>query len=95
MKNPAATPQGKAKSASAKPHGKMPATPAKGKEKPVGHAKVDGPAPGSDEHYKAREAMHTLMRAAEIKADPKLHGHAKAMAMEEAGRLKKIARKNG
>lgn len=46
---------------------------------------------GGIDHYAAREAMHTLRRAAEIKADPKLHAAAKDHARMEASALKKVA----
>lgn len=73
---------------------------AKGKTKPMAHKAVDtnkakgampmAPAHGSEDHYRARDAMETLRRAEEIKADPKLMGHVKTMAASQIGHLKKI-----
>lgn len=44
-----------------------------------------------DRAWEARDAMHTLRRAEEIKSDPKLHAAAKAHAKTEAHALRKIA----
>lgn len=70
------------------------------KAKPSKHKAVDtnvakgampaAPAHGSEDHYRAKDAMETLRRAEEIKADPKLMGHVKTMAASQIGHLKKI-----
>lgn len=49
------------------------------------------PAPMHD--YEVSDAVHTLKRAEQIKANPKLHAAAKAHAKTEAMALQKIARK--
>jgi len=46
--------------------------------------------PGSDEHYRARQDMHTLKEHAEIKNDPKRHAAAVAAAKAEQACLSKI-----
>ncbi len=51
----------------------------------------NAPHKGGVDHYAARDAMHTLKRAAEIKADPKLHAAAKEHARAEAHHLRKVA----
>lgn len=49
--------------------------------------------PTTDMDYRVHDAVHTLKRAEQIKADPKLHAAAKAHAKTEAAALSKIARK--
>lgn len=49
--------------------------------------------PHSEQDYRVHDAVHTLKRAEQIKADPKLHAAAKAHAKQEAMALSKIARK--
>ena len=49
--------------------------------------------PKTDMDYRVHDAVHTLKRAEQIKADPKLHAAAKAHAKQEAAALSKIARK--
>lgn len=44
----------------------------------------------SDEHYRARQDMHTLKEHAEIKSDPKRHAAAVAAAKVEQACLAKI-----
>lgn len=73
---------------------------AKSKPRPAMHKAVDtnvgkgamakAPEHGSEDHYRAKDAMETLRRAEEIKADPKLMGHVKTMAASQIGHLKKI-----
>ena len=63
------------------------------------HSKPKPPAlsastmPRTEQDYRVHDAVHTLKRAEQIKADPKLHAAAKAHAKQEAAALSKIARK--
>lgn len=50
-------------------------------------------APMADRRWEVQDAVQTLKRAEQIKADPKLHAAAKAHAKTEAVALQKIARK--
>lgn len=59
----------------------------------VVHRANAGASPGQNRDWEARDAMHTLRRAEEIKADKKLHTAAKACAKDEAHHLSKIARR--
>lgn len=47
--------------------------------------------PRTEQDYRVHDAVHTLKRAAEIKADPKLHSAAKEHAKHEANMLRKVA----
>ena len=49
--------------------------------------------PRTTHDYEVHDAVHTLKRAEQIKANPKLHAAAKAHAKQEAAALSKIARK--
>lgn len=54
------------------------------------------PHPGKmdeDMKYKAQDALHTLRRAEEIKADPHLMHHVKTHAMEQRNHLNKVIRR--
>jgi hypothetical protein len=51
---------------------------------------VHGPA-HSETNFRAREDMHVLKQAHQIKADPKRHAAAKDHARDEAHNLKKVA----
>lgn len=56
------------------------------------------PVPGSmpmhdDMKWKAQDALHTLHRAEEIKADKALMGHVKAHAKEQRAHLNKVIRR--
>lgn len=63
------------------------------KAAPAPPAKAGGhPVPDGERRFKAESALHTLTRAAEIKADPKLMADVKAHAAHQAHHLKKIAR---
>lgn len=46
---------------------------------------------GPNNDWMAEEDMRTLMRAQEIRKDPKRHARAKAMAKKKLGELKAIA----
>lgn len=52
------------------------------------------PMPHGHDKYMVQEAVHHLKKAAEIKADPKLHAAAKAHAKHEADALRKVAGRN-
>lgn len=50
------------------------------------------PAPKlSESNWQAREDMHTLARAHEVKSDPKRHAAAKEHARGEADKMRKVA----
>lgn len=49
--------------------------------------------PTTSHDYEVHDAVHTLKRAEQIKANPRLHAAAKAHAKTEAAALQKIARK--
>lgn len=55
----------------------------KGKQKPWSHP---------DRKWEVRDAMHTLMRAEEIKADEKLMAAVQKCAAEEAEKAKDVSR---
>lgn len=62
-----------------------------GKVAPAPPARSAG-VPEGERKYRAEDAVRTLTRAAEIKADPKLMADVKAHAAHQAHHLKKIAR---
>lgn len=49
--------------------------------------------PRTQNDWEVSDAVHTLRRAEQIKANPRLHAAAKAHAKQEASALAKIARK--
>lgn len=51
--------------------------------------------PKTEHDYRVRDAVDTLKRAEQIKADPKLHAAAKAHALQEAQHLRKVAGRGG
>lgn len=56
------------------------------------------PMPGmahDEMRFRAEDALRTLHRADEIKADPHLMGHVKAHAREQRNHLSKIIRRKG
>lgn len=59
--------------------------------KPIMASGPNSPMMHGHDKYQVQEAVHTLRRAAEIKADPKLHAAAKHHARAEAHALKKVA----
>jgi hypothetical protein len=78
-----------------KPPMKKPTPPTKKREAPK---KTPAPMPGAmhsaeDMKYKAQDALHTLRRAEEIKADPHLMGHVKAHARDQRDHLNKVIRR--
>jgi hypothetical protein len=60
-------------------------------------AKTPAPAPhpgiAEDMKYKAQDALHTLRRAEEIKADPQLMAHVKNHAKEQRDHLNRVIRR--
>jgi hypothetical protein len=54
-------------------------------------AKTPSAAAGSMDDYQTQDDMRTLMRAHEIKSDPKRHAKAKAHAKAQLGKMKAVA----
>jgi hypothetical protein len=48
--------------------------------------------PGSQRHYEAKDAMHTLKRAEEIKSNPKLMSDVHHVAKHETAAMQRVAR---
>lgn len=53
--------------------------------------KTTAAMPQSNHDYQVHDAVQTLKRAEQIKADPKLHAAAKQAAKTEAHHLRKVA----
>ena len=56
----------------------------------AGRAKAAPAMPVTEQQWMARDALSTLKRAEEIKADPKLMAQVKTVAKQEAAALAKV-----
>jgi hypothetical protein len=57
----------------------------------AGKPNVAKTPPGSMDDYEAQDDVRTLMRAHEIKSNPKRHAKAKAHAKAQLGKMKAVA----